>query len=129
MTLNKWTRAEIYKLIFERYEAEPEFMWKEDPRFGVFRHFDNRKWFAIIMDVKPALLKMSGEETVDIINVKIDPADIYDLLQIDGILPAYHMNKKHWVSVVLDGRVKLTTIIKLLDVSFELTRKKYKAKQ
>ncbi|MBP3216137.1 MAG: MmcQ/YjbR family DNA-binding protein [Clostridium sp.] len=35
----------------KKYKAEPEFLWKRFPDYAVFRHQDNRKWFAIIMDV------------------------------------------------------------------------------
>ena len=44
-------REEIYRYMKKKYKAEPEFLWKRFPDYAVFRHQDNRKWFAIIMDV------------------------------------------------------------------------------
>lgn len=42
----------------------------------------------------------------------------------EGILPAYHMNKEHWITVLLDGTVEKEEICNLIDISFELTIKK-----
>lgn len=117
-------REDLYKLIFDKFSAEPEFLWSDLPDACIFRHYDNRKWFAIIMTVKPQVLGIQGLYPLDIINVKINPEDIYDLLQVPGILPAYHMNKKHWITVILDGRVNMKALEKLLDKSYELTQKK-----
>lgn len=120
----KTIREEVYKLIFDEYSVEPEFPWGDSPDACIFRHYDNRKWFAIIMTVRNSSLGLAEEGFHDVINVKIVPEEIYDLLKIDGILPAYHMNKKHWVSVLLDGTVNVDAINKLLDVSYGLTKKK-----
>ena len=120
----KTIREDIYKLIFDEYSVEPEFPWNDAPDACIFRHYDNRKWFAIIMTVRNSSLGLNEEGFHDVINVKIVPEEIYDLLKIDGILPAYHMNKKHWVSVLLDGTVSIKAIEKLLNTSFMLTKKK-----
>ncbi len=122
--LLKTIREDIYKLIFDEYSVEPEFPWNDVPDACIFRHYDNRKWFAIIMTVRNSSLGLNEEGFHDVINVKIVPEEIYDLLKIDGILPAYHMNKKHWVSVLLDGTVSIKAIEKLLNTSFMLTKKK-----
>lgn len=117
-------RKDIYKLIFDQYSVEPEFPWADSPDACIFRHYDNRKWFAIIMTVRNSSLGLNEEGFHDVMNVKIVTEEIYDLLKIDGIIPAYHMNKKHWVSVLLDGSVSIKAIEKLLDTSFMLTKKK-----
>lgn len=117
-------RNELYRLIFDKFSAEPEFLWEDAPDAAVFRHYDNRKWFAIIMSVKAEVLGLKEQGKVDVINIKINPLDIYELLQVENIIPAYHMNKKHWVSIILDRTVKLSTIEKLLEGSYELTKSK-----
>lgn len=121
-------REDIYKLIFDKYSVEPEFPWADSPDVCIFRHYDNRKWFAIIMTVRNSSLGLNEEGFHDVMNVKIVPEEIYDLLKIDGIIPAYHMNKKHWISVLLDGSVSIKAIEKLLDTSFMLTKKKISRK-
>lgn len=112
----------VINLIFDEYSVEPEYPWKDTPDACVFRHYNNRKWFAIIMTVRNKCLGLDGDGYKDVINVKINPADIYDLLAVDGILPAYHMNKKHWVTVLLDGTISIMPIKKLLAYSFDVTK-------
>ena len=116
----------VINLIFDAYSVEPEYPWDDAPDACVFRHYDNRKWFAIIMTVRNKSLGIEGEGYKDVINVKINPADIYDLLQVPGILPAYHMNKKHWITILLDGSVNQRAIKKLLDYSYTVTKRKTK---
>lgn len=124
----KTIRKDVYKLIFDQYSVEPEFPWADAPDACVFRHYDNRKWFAIIMTVRNKSLGIEEEGYQDVINVKINPTEIYDLLQIPGILPAYHMNKKHWITVLLDGSINQKAILKLLDYSYSVTKKHLKTR-
>ena len=79
----KTIREDIYNLIFDEYSVEPEFPWSDAPDACVFRHSDNRKWFAIIMTVKNSSLGINKEGHTDCINVKIVPEDIYDLLEFE----------------------------------------------
>lgn len=55
------------------------------------------------------------------LEVKVRPEHIGSLRRKEGILPAYHMNKEHWVSVVLSGPVTPSEIHELLAESHELT--------
>lgn len=64
---------------------------------------------------------MEGEETVEVLNVKCDPELASILRDENGILPAYHMNKEHWISILLDGSVSMEEIFQLLDTSYHLT--------
>ena len=85
-------REEIFKYIKEKYNANPEYLWDDTPDAAIFRHQKNKKWFALIMIV-------NSEEYI---NVKTEP--VYsDLLrnQYDYIIPAYHMNKEHWNSIII----------------------------
>lgn len=87
----------------------------------VLRHAGNRKWFGIVMDVPAARLGLEGNNKADVLNVKVDPSEAAALRLADGILPAYHMNKEHWVSVLLGGRVSDEMLIELLETSYRLT--------
>ena len=118
-------KQDIIDFMLKTYKAKPEYLWKRYPTYCVFRHHDNRKWFAIIMTVPRRVLKLSGDENIDVINVKCSTADIGFLRDIPGILPAYHMSKANWISVVLDGTVPQKNIKQLIKVSFELTEKKH----
>ena len=71
---------------------------------AVFRHTDNKKWFALVMDVQGNKLGLSGSEYIDVVNLKMDDLFFRDIIiKEDGIMPAYHMNKMHWVTVLLNG--------------------------
>ena len=114
-------RTDLFTHIASVYGAEPEYLWSSAPNYAVFRHGDNRKWFAIVMDVPAARLGLEGEGAVDIMNVKADPHDVAALTQADGILPAYHMNKRYWISIVLDGGIPDDMLLDLLEISHRLT--------
>ncbi len=114
-------KQDIIGFILKTYNAKPEHLWKRYPTFCVFRHSDNQKWFAIIMTIPRRTLKLSGNGNIDVINVKCATDDIGFLHDIPGILPAYHMNKANWVSVVLDGTLPLKNVKQLIKASFDLT--------
>ena len=111
----------IANLIYERYGVKPDFPWKDDN--GVFRHLDNNKWFSLIMYVSlDALLKNGDSHMLNIMNVKIDISKRDELYEIKGIYPAFHMNHKTWISVVLDDTIRDYKIIELIQSSFDLTK-------
>lgn len=115
-------RTQLIDYIQGAFDAEPEYLWKRWENYAVFRHTDNRKWFALVMDVPSEKLGIEGEEAIDIVNVKADPDLIDELLRSErGFLPAYHMNKRSWVSILLDGSVSLEKIETLVAESFEKT--------
>lgn len=115
-------KSRITNYIESQYGAGKEHPWEKYPEFSVFRHLDNHKWFALIMEVRRDVLALSGEGKVDVINLKIDDPVYRDvILQDEGILPGYHMNKAHWITVLLDGTVPEKQIRQLLDISFQTT--------
>lgn len=117
-------REKVIKYINEKYDSLQESPWEENPSYITFKHKDNKKWFGLIMDVSFEKLKIKQEGMVDIINLKNIPEIIGGLRKQPGILPAYHMNKEHWITVLLDGTVSEEKIFELIDVSYELTKKK-----
>lgn len=117
-------RNKVLKLAAERYHTEPEHLWTKYPGYEVLRHTDNKKWYAIIMNVPKNKLGLDGNEYIDILDIKADPVMAGSFLLEEGILPGYHMHKGNWITVLLDGTVPMNTIEFLLDVSFELTGKK-----
>ena len=119
-------RTELKNYIMEFYNAEPDFPWIKYPDYEVFRHSNNQKWFALIMDIPKAKLGLSNEGSLSIVNLKCDPIIIGNLRTEKGFFPAYHMNKNNWITVALDGSAADDKIKMLLDMSFELTNVKTK---
>ena len=122
MSGNKSIRGSVYGYIKKKYGADPEFLWMRFPDDAVFRHEDNRKWFGIIMALPRYKLGISGTESVDILNLKIDDLLLADMLiSRDGFFRAYHMSHRNWITVLLDGTVPKKEIFDLIDLSFRAT--------
>ena len=114
-------RTVLDKYITETYGAVGEYMWEKYPTFAVYRHQNNKKWFAVIMEIPKSKIDLCGDDSVCIINLKCDPTLIGSLLLENGIHKGYHMNKNYWITVRLDGSVDLDKIKWLLDLSLDLT--------
>ncbi|MDF7674226.1 MmcQ/YjbR family DNA-binding protein [Acetobacteraceae bacterium ESL0709] len=114
-------RDTLLDYVRREFGAEPEYLWPRFPSYAVLRHHGRGKWFAIIMKVSGATLGLKMKDDVEIVNVKAKPAHIVFLLQKEGIFPAYHMNKNHWISVRLDGPLSSKEICGLLADSYGLT--------
>lgn len=103
------------------YGGRPEYPWRDSPGHAVLRHPENRKWYAMVMDVPRQKLGLPGGGCVDIVNLKCDPILSGSLRSQPGILPAWHMNKEQWISVLLDGTVDPEQLGFLLELSHSLT--------
>lgn len=121
-------RLELKQYIAETYGIEPDCPWIKNPNFEVYRHSNNKKWFALIMDIPRNRIGLRGTDTIDVVNLKCDPLLLGSVRTESGIFPAYHMNKENWVTAALDGSVPDEIIKMLLDVSYELTAAKIKHK-
>ncbi|ARJ43976.1 hypothetical protein B1H58_19255 [Pantoea alhagi] len=111
----------LFSYAREHFNAEPEYLWSNLPDYAVLRHHDGDKWFGIVMNVPGTKLGLKTDENIDILVVKIRPEHLGSLRLKEGILPAYHMNKEHWVSVMLSGPLSAKEIHELLADSHDLT--------
>ena len=117
-------RRELLVHVGAYYGDEPEYLWEDTPDCFILRHRENRKWYAVVMSVPGRKLGLDGDGPVDVLNVKCDPRLSGAYLCERGILPAWHMNKLHWLSVLLDGSAADETVEELLAISYGLTGKK-----
>ena len=116
-------RQEIYDYVKNKYLTDVDFPFQNDPFTAVFRHKSHQKWYGIIMEVKKSVLGFDDQEIVDILNVKCYPEIIGDLRLSAGFYPAYHMNKEHWITILLDDCVEMKQIKEFIDISYQLTKK------
>ena len=115
-------RQTVFDYIRKKYKVLPEYPWQKYDNNTVFRHPDNKKWFALVMGVQRIKLGIAGDAYVDVVNLKIEDMFYRDLIiREDGIMPAYHMNRKHWITVLLDGTVTDDRVFELIDMSFLAT--------
>lgn len=115
-------REEIFEYVKKRYGTTPEYLWRSSPDSAVLRH-ENGKWYAVFMVIDRKKLGFQEEGVVDIIDVKCDPEMIGMILQTRGFLPGYHMNKQHWITILLDGTVGKEQILDFLDLSHTLVER------
>ena len=119
-------RQRVTEYIRDRYAAEAEHLWAKYPNYAVFRHPASRKWFALVMDIPRNRLGLEGDGDVDIMDVKCGSLMVGSLLAQDGFLPAYHMSKSSWISVLLDETVPDNQIYPLLELSYDSVAPKTK---
>lgn len=121
-------RERIEKHLQEVYGTKAEHLWLKYPNYSVFRHPASQKWYAIIMDIPKNKLGFNEDEIVNVLDIKCDPIMIGSLLSEKGFLPAYHMNKGTWISILLDETVSDEQILPLLELSYDSVTPKQKNK-
>lgn len=113
-------RRRIESYIKKKYGIEPEHPWGKYPENTTFQAKENDKWFALIMPVARHSLGLCGNGEVYVVNVKARPEMIGMIVSTEGYLPAYHMNKQHWLTVLLDGTVPVEQVFERIDESYAL---------
>ena len=113
---------EIVAYIKNKYRDELEFLWEKSPKNAVVRRKSSKKWYAVILTVSKRKLNLDSDEIIEVINLHNRVEEIEKLIDNKKYFPAYHMNKKHWCTICLDGTVELKEIYKLIDISYELAK-------
>ena len=122
------TKQEFFEYCLDVYGTSPDYPFDEDFETAVLRHADNRKWFALVMQVPRCKVGLDSDEVVDVVNLKLPTEMFGSFGAADGVYPAYHMNKLHWISVLLPDAPN--DVVKfLLNASFEATKKKIKQRK
>ena len=122
------TKQEFLKYCLNTYGTSPDYPFDEDFETAVLRHTDNRKWYAIVMKVSRRKFGFDSDEMIDVVNLKLPTEMFGSFGAADGVYPAYHMNKLHWISVLLPDAPEETVQV-LVNVSFEATKVKDKKKR
>lgn len=112
----------IMAQIQEKYVNQLEYLWEKSPDTAVLRHESNKKWYAVLMKISWDKLEKGREGQVEAVNLKHD--QVADLLSQKGIYPAFHMNKRYWISVALDDTLSDKEVLELIEKSWNLTSKK-----
>ena len=112
----------IMDQVQEKYGSQLEYLWEKSPDTAVLRHEGNQKWYAILMRIPWDKLEKGRDGQVEAVNLKHD--QVADLLSHKGIYPAFHMNKRYWISLALDDSLSDDEVLDLLEISWNLTLKK-----
>lgn len=105
-------RKEVIEYCLELPGTFEDYPFKDDMESVTIKHKETNKWFALIMNV-------NGKEYL---NVKTEPT-YSELLRnsYEYIIPAYHMNKEHWNTIILDDTVDKEIVKELINQSYDLT--------
>lgn len=122
------TKQKLLEYCYDTYNTSPDYPFDEDFETAVLRHKDNRKWYAIIMKVSRRKFGFDSDEGIDVVNLKIPTEMFGSFSSSDGVYPAYHMNKLHWISVLLPDTTE-DIVHFLVEVSFSSTRSSKNSKQ
>ena len=116
------TKQNAIAYIRNNYGVAEDYPWDDSDAF-VFRHRVSRKWFCLFMDISASYLGIDDNRVITVVNLKAPRSMRDDLLREEGIYPAYHMNKQHWISLDLrKANEKMLEV--LIDMSFKATGNK-----
>ena len=113
---------EIVAYVKNKYGDELEFLWEKSPKNAVVRRKSSNKWYAVILTIPKRKIGLESDEVIEVINLHNIPKEIEKLIDYKRYFPAYHMNKKHWCTICLDGTIELKEIYKKIDISYELAK-------
>ena len=112
--------------IKNQFGAEPDYPWPDDAPYSFVFRCPNEKWFALVMRIKYRQLGLNGDEEVWVVNIKAEQDTIPTLIDRKSIFPAWHMNKKHWITVLLTAATDFEKLCELTQKSYELVERKIK---
>lgn len=107
----------------EKYETEPDNPFSGDGVSAVLR-MPNGKWYGLIMNITHKNLGIPSDGEITVINLKHPPEKMSETVDNKAVFPAYHMNKKYWITVILSPDVPFEKITALLDESYAEVVKK-----
>lgn len=114
----------VIDYIRETYGDELEFLWERSPSNAIWRNQQNRKWYGAMLTVHPSKLGLSGDETLEILDLRLQPEIVMEIIDGEKFFPGYHMNKQHWITVKLDGSLTPDELYRLIDNSYKLSWQK-----
>lgn len=114
---------QIIKYVKEKYNDELEFLWTKFPKYAIFRHKENKKWYALLIALEENKLGIEGDKIVDIIVLKNKRENIMNLIDNEKYFAGYHMNKRNWFTIKLDDSIPIKEIYDFIDESYNISNK------
>lgn len=116
--------ASVIKYIKEKFNDDLEYLWEKFPEDAIWRNKENNKWYGALLKISCIKLGLESDEITEILDLRYQKEDIKNIIDNKKIFPGYHMNKKSWITIKLDGSVELKEIYKLIDNSYQLSLRK-----
>ena len=115
---------DVIKYIKEKYNDDLEFLWVKYDNNAIWRNKINNKWYALLLTVTEDKLKIDSNKEIEIIDLMYQKDKIKEIVDNKRIYPGYHMNKKSWITIILDGTLDSDEIFQLIDNSYNISVKK-----
>ena len=112
---------EIIKYIKNKYNDDLEFLWEKFEDTAIWRNKENVKWYGLLMTISKSKLGFDSEEIIEAIDLRYQKEEIEKIVDNKLVFPGYHMNKKSWITIVLDNSVDTETICGLIDNSYKIS--------
>lgn len=109
--------------VWKKYADAPQFLWKKFPSNAVFRRKDNGKWYGAILSVSKRKIGLESDEQVEILDLRAGEEIIGSLVDGKRYFRGYHMNKRHWITICMDGSVSMREIRQMIDASYKIAEK------
>lgn len=116
----------IIAYVQKKYQCTLEHLWPEAPENAVWRRKDNRKWFGTVLTVPKNKLGHAENKSVEIIDLHATPEQVADYITRKHYYPGWHMNKKHWYTIILDNSLPTEEICRRIDESYHSVATKAK---
>lgn len=113
----------IISYVREKYGDELEFLWEKFPDNAIWRRKDTDKWYAAILTVSARKLGFDSDEKLEILDLRLLPEQMEETIDHQRFFPGYHMNKKRWYTMILNGSVGIGEICSRIDESYRLAKK------
>ena len=112
----------ISQLIYDKYGNKPEFLWEKlAPGSGVLRNSKTKKWYAAILDVDRGKIQKGESGIIEVIDLKLETSHVSEIIKQPNFYPAYHMNKKYWITIILDDSISDNKIMELITESYSFS--------
>ena len=115
--------SKIIEYARRNYGDEAEYLWEKFPDNAVLRRRETGKWYAVILTVPYCKFGIESEGTVEVIDLRMEPEELEKIVDGKTYFRGWHMNKKHWVTMLLDGSAPYEEIIERLNKSYDLAVK------
>ena len=112
---------EVIDYVKQKYGDKLEFLWEKFDDNAIWRNKQNNKWYGILLTLSERKLGLESDKVVEVIDLRYQKEEIEIILNKPNVFPGYHMNKKSWITIKLDGTIDTKKIYYLIDNSYNLS--------
>ena len=116
-------KALLLVYVKEKYGTIPEAPWGALEEYHTLNTEKRHKWYGLFMLIPYKYLGVKKEGKIHVLNLKVEPQNIPSLIDNRHFFPSYHMNKKYWISILLDKDIDVEKVKRLLDDSYRIVEK------